>query len=260
MDLKLKDKVAIVTGGGKGIGAGIVMSLASEGAKVVLVDRNQGVSEKLVKQLTDKGLQAYAIIGDLVKDGFCEQIILRTLEKYKQIDILVNNAGKNDSVGIDSSPQKFMDSLYLNIVHCYALVHYALPVLKKRRGTIINISSKVAQTGQGNTSGYAASKGAMNALTREWALDFAKYHIRVNTVVPAEVLTPLYETWLNSLENKEATLKRINHLIPLGNRMTTSEEIADMVTFLASSKSSHTTGQMIYVDGGYTHLDRAYSS
>ncbi len=260
MDLKLKDKVAIVTGSGKGIGAGIVKSLAFEGAKVVIVDRNQGVTEKLVKQLANKGLQVYPIIGDLTKDGFCEQIISRTLEKYQQIDILVNNAGKNDSVGINSSPEKFMDSLHLNIVHCYALVHYALPVLKKRQGTIINVSSKVAQTGQGNTSGYAASKGAMNALTREWALDFAKYHVRVNTVVPAEVLTPLYETWLNSLENRESALKKINNLIPLGNRMTTSEEIADMVTFLASPKSNHTTGQIIYVDGGYTHLDRAYSS
>ena len=153
-----------------------------------------------------------------------------------------------------------MASLQKNIFHVFALTHYALDALIASKGFIINISSKVADTGQGDTSGYAASKGAMNALTREWALSLAKDGIRVNTVVPAEVMTPLYQNWLNTLEDPEATVKQIEARIPFGNRMTTSAEIANMVVFIASDKSSHTTGQILYPDGGYVHFDRSYGS
>ena len=124
----------------------------------------------------------------------------------------------------------------------------------------INVSSKVAVTGQGSTSGYAAAKGAMNALTREWAIALASDNVRVNCVVPAECITPQYQKWFDSLNDPEATRKGIEHLVPLGERMTTPEELADMIVFLASPRSSHTTGQIVFVDGGYTHLDRAISA
>ena len=107
------------------------------------------------------------------------------------------------------------------------------------------------------TSGYAASKGAMNGLTREWALDLRKKSIRVNAIIPAECMTPLYEAWLATLDNAEATVDKINKTIPFENRMTTCEELAATTVFTASARSSHTTGQILYVDGGYTHLDRA---
>jgi len=126
----------------------------------------------------------------------------------------------------------------------------------------ISGASQVAPTiyatpGQGNTSGYASSKGAIMALTREWAAELLPYKIRVNTVIPAEVMTPLYQNWLNTFPDPEPKLQAILAKIPLENRMTTAEEIAAMVTFLISEKSGHTTGQHIFVDGGYTHLDRA---
>lgn len=121
----------------------------------------------------------------------------------------------------------------------------------------MNIGSKTAETGQGNTSAYAAANGGRNALTREWAVELLKYGIRVNAVIVAECFTPLYEKWINTLPNSETKLKEITAKIPFENRMTTAEEIANMVTFLLSEKSSHTTGQMIHVDGGYVHLDRA---
>jgi L-fucose dehydrogenase len=150
-----------------------------------------------------------------------------------------------------------MASLHRNLVHYYLLAQHTLPYLKKSKGAIVNITSKTAETGQGNTSAYAAANGGRNALTREWAVELLPYQIRVNAVVVAESWTPLYEKWLNTLPEPEKMLKKINQRIPLENRMTTCEEIGQMVAFLLSEKSSHTTGQLIHVDGGYVHLDRA---
>jgi L-fucose dehydrogenase len=129
--------------------------------------------------------------------------------------------------------------------------------LKESRGSIVNIGSKTALTGQGGTSGYTASKGAILALTREWAVELLDYGIRVNSVVPAEVMTPLYQQWLDTFPDPETKLKTIVSKIPLGKRMTTTDEIAAMVVFLISGRARHTTGQHILVDGGYVHLDRA---
>jgi len=124
----------------------------------------------------------------------------------------------------------------------------------------VNITSKTAETGQGGTSAYAAANGGRNALTREWAVELLKYGIRVNAIVVAESWTPLYEKWISSLPNPEEKLKSIVAKIPFENRMTTAEEIANMTVFLLSPKSSHTTGQLIHVDGGYVHLDRALAN
>ncbi len=177
-----------------------------------------------------------------------------------RIDGLVNNAGVNDGVGLESGNyEQFIASLHKNLVHYYLLAHHALPELKKSKGAIVNISSKVAETGQGNTSAYAASNGGRNALTREWAVELLPHGIRVNAIIVAECWTPLYENWLKTLPNPDEKLRSITSKIPLEQRMTTAEEIANMAVFLLSERSSHTTGQLIHVDGGYTHLDRAIS-
>jgi L-fucose dehydrogenase len=257
MDLRIQDKVIIVTGGSSGIGEGISRCLALEGAIPVIASRDVEPSEKLVAELKVSGKEAYFVQVELSSVQACKNVVDRTLEKYGRIDGLVNNAGINDSVGLESgSPDQFISSLEKNLFHYYNLAHYSLEALKKSKGAIVNISSKTALTGQGDTSGYAAAKGGQLALTREWAVELLKYGIRVNAVIPAEVMTPLYKKWLEKFEDPKATLDSITKIIPLENRMTTTEEIADMAVFLMSGRASHITGQFLFVDGGYVHLDR----
>src|SRR5205823_6273562 len=209
MDLRLKGKVVLITGGAKGIGAAIVRGCCAEGAIPVIVDRDEKAGEQLQAELRA------------------------------------------------SRTERFVTSLERNLVHYYAMAHHALGALKRARGSIVNISSKTAVTGQGGTSGYVASKGAILGLTREWAAELLPYGIRVNAVVPAEVMTPLYQQWLATYPDPQQKLKEIVSKIPLEKRMTKAEEIAAMVLFLISEQASHITGQHLFVDGGYAHLDRA---
>lgn len=258
MDLQLKDKVIIVTGGARGIGKGISLLLAREGAIAVIISRTAAESIKTVNEIELAGGKAFQIEANLSEPSACEEAVKAVISKFGRIDGLVNNAGENDGVGLQSGNyEKFMQSIHKNLVHYYLMAHFALPELIKSQGSILNISSKTAETGQGGTSAYAASNGGRNALTREWAVELLPHNIRVNAVVVAECWTPLYERWLNTVEKPEEKLKSIVDKIPLGKRMTTVEEIANMVVFLLSPLSSHTTGQIIYVDGGYVHLDRS---
>jgi len=261
MDLQLTEKVIIVTGGAKGIGEGIVKVLANEGAIPCIVGRSEADNMKVVHAVEATGGKAFHVVAELTKPEECEKAVLAVIKQFGRIDGLVNNAGVNDGVGLESGNyEKFMASLHKNVVHYYLMAHYALPALKESKGAILNITSKTADTGQGNTSAYAAANGGRNALTREWAVELLKYGIRVNAIVVAECWTPLYENWIKTLPDPEGKLREIASKIPLGNRMTTAEEIANMTAFLLSEKSSHTTGQLIYVDGGYVHLDRALAN
>lgn len=261
MDLDLKDKVVLVSGGAKGIGEAIVKVLAAEGATPVILGRNEKDNIKVVGEIEALGVKAFQVIAELSDPTSCEEAIKTVIKKLGRIDGLVNNAGVNDGVGLENGNyEKFMASLHTNVVHYYLLAHYALPELIKSGGAIVNIASKTAITGQGNTSAYAASNGGRIALTREWAVELLKYNIRVNAVIVSESYTPAYEKWIRTLANPEQKLKEIESKIPLGNRMTKPEEIANAVVFLLSSKSSHTTGQLVYVDGGYVHLDRALAN
>lgn len=258
MDLELKNKVIIVSGGAKGIGAGIAEVLAAEGALPVIIGRNEMDNKLQVDKMKSGGGQVGHVVAELTDPQECKRAIEEVVNTYGRIDGLVNNAGVNDGIGLENgSYEEFMTSLHRNLIHYYLLAHHALPELKKSKGSIVNITSKTADTGQGNTSAYAAANGGRNALTREWAVELLKYGIRVNAVVVAECYTPLYEKWIATLPNPDVKLEEIRSRIPLENRMTTPEEIANTVCFLLSSRSSHTTGQLIYVDGGYVHLDRA---
>ncbi len=258
MDLNLKDKVIIVTGGAKGIGEGIVEVLAREGAIPAIVGRNEDDNRAALAKIQNKGFQ---VVAELTRPEECRNAVEKVVRQFGRIEGLVNNAGVNDGINLENgSYEGFMASLHKNLVHYYLMAHYALPELKKTKGAIVNIGSKVAETGQGGTSAYAAANGGRNALTREWAVELLKYGIRVNAIIVAESYTPLYEKWIRTLPDPEEKLREINERIPLGNRMTTSEEIANTAVFLLSERSSHTTGQLIHVDGGYVHLDRSLSA
>ncbi len=257
MNLELQNKVIIVTGGAKGIGQGIVRLLAAEGAIPVIVGRDAADNYKLVDELNGKGHRVSQVVAELTNPEAAKIAVETVLQEFGEIHGLVNNAGVNDGVGLELGDyERFMASLHKNLVHYYLMAKYALPALIKTKGAIVNITSKTAETGQGNTSAYAAANGGRNALTREWAVELLKYGIRVNAIVVAECWTPLYENWIKTLPNPQEKLEEINASIPLENRMTTAEEIANMAVFLLSEKSSHTTGQLIHVDGGYVHLDR----
>lgn len=258
MDLQLKDKVVLVSGGAKGIGEAICKALAAENAIPIIIGRNIADNDKLKNDILALGGQCASVVAELSNPADCQRAVAEAVAIYGRIDGLVNNAGLNDGVGLEhGNYEDFVQSLHYNVVHYYLLAHHALPYLKKSKGSIVNISSKTGLTGQGETSGYAAANGGRNALTREWAVELLKYNIRVNAIVVAECWTPQYERWIQTLPNAEEKLKEINSRIPLQNRMTTPAEIANTAVFLLSEKSSHTTGQLLYVDGGYVHLDRA---
>lgn len=258
MDLELKDKVIIVTGGAKGIGAAIVRACAAEGAIPVIVGRDPEAGREVQSEIQRTGARCELISVELSVPENCSLSVDQVVQKFGHVDALINNAGRNDKVGLEQgNPQEYVASLHRNLVHYYAMAHYALPHLQRSKGSIVNVGSKTAVTGQGSTSGYASSKGAIMALTREWAAELLPYGIRVNTVIPAEVMTPLYRSWLDTFPNPQEKLANIIAKIPLEKRMTTADEIAAMVVFLISPKSSHTTGQHLFVDGGYVHLDRA---
>ncbi|RTD96434.1 SDR family oxidoreductase [Variovorax atrisoli] len=256
MDLHLKDKVVIVTGGGSGIGAAISATLAQEGAVPVILGKNP-LDASFEEGL--RGLQPRTRFFqlELMEEAACAKAVADTAAEFGRIDGLVNNAGVNDSVGLEAGRDAFVSSLERNLIHCYVMAHQCLPHLKASRGAIVNISSKTAVTGQGNTSGYTAAKGAQLSLTREWAASLLEDGVRVNAVIPAEVMTPLYQRWISAFDEPDRKLADITDKIPLGRRMTTPEEIANNVVFLLSERASHTTGQWVFVDGGYTHLDRA---
>ncbi len=257
MNLRLDKKIVIVTGGAKGIGEGIVKFLADEKAIPVIVGRNEADNLKLVSEIEHTGAEAFQVVAELTRPEDCKKAVDVALERFGRIDGLVNNAGVNDGVGLENgSYEKFMESLHRNLVHYYLMAHFALPALISSKGSIVNIGSRTAETGQGGTSAYAASNGGRNALTREWAVELLKYGIRVNALIVADCWTPLYEKWINTFPDPEAKRAAIESVIPLEKRMTTAEEIAAMVVFLLSEKSSHTTGQLIHVDGGFVHLDR----
>lgn len=259
MDLGLRDKVVIVTGGGAGIGGAISLALAKEGAIPVIFARRAPEADFLA------ALQAYSPQADWVQvelshDDQVRAAVDTARKRWGQVYGLVNNAGNNDGVGLDAGPEAFRASLDNNLVHCYLLAHLLVGDLKAAKGAIVNISSKTAVTGQGNTSAYVAAKAAQLGLTREWAAALAGDGVRVNAVIPAEVMTPLYDRWLKSLDDPKAKLTEITARIPLEGRMTLDTEIAATTVFALSSKAGHTTGQWLFVDGGYTHLDRSLST
>ena len=251
MDLALKDKVVLITGGAKGIGAAIAQTVAQEGAIPVIVDRDQEAAEKLRAELQERGSISYVVIAELATAEACSGAVEQTLKKFARIDALVNNAGVNDGVGLEKgTPDQFVVSLQRNLLHYYHMAHYAVPHLKRAGGCIVSISSKTAVTGQGGTSGYVASKGAILALTRAMQVDYAPFGIRVNALLPGTIHTPFVEKYLReSYPNREDGLNQIRKR-QLTSELGKPEDVASAALFLASDESSFVMGTGLFVDGG----------
>ena len=258
MDLGLQGRVVAVTGGASGIGAAVSEVLAEEGAVPVVIARRDP-PEGFMAALRERSAGAGFVKADLARDAEVRAAVAALRAGWGQVYGIVNNAGANDSVGLDAGPEAFRASLDQNLIHYYTLVHLLQEDLKAQVGAVVNVSSKTAVTGQGRTSAYVAAKAAQLGLTREWAAALAPHGVRVNAVLPAEVMTPLYERWIRTFPDPEAEIARIGSKVPLGHRMTTAREIADAVVWLLSARASHVTGQWIFPDGGYVHLDRALS-
>ncbi|HEX8302661.1 SDR family oxidoreductase [Sphingomonas sp.] len=256
MKLGLEGKVVIVTGGGAGIGGAISTVLAEEGAIPAILGRSP-LKPDFEARIRALQPETIFIQAEMTDDAACAAAVAEVAARGRGIHGLVNNAGTNDGVGLEAGTEAFLRSVTSNLGHYYGMLHHCLPHLKASKGSVVNISSKTAVTGQGGTSGYVAAKAAQLGLTREWAAGLLDDGIRVNAVIPAEVMTPLYESWIKTFDDPEAKLALITARIPLGKRMTTDREIADTTVFLLSPRAAHTTGQWVFVDGGYTHLDRA---
>ena len=256
MELGLEKKVILVTGGASGIGGDIVKKLQDLGATPIVLDRLNKSEAKWEQKYFSKG-DFHWVKLDLTEEDACRDAVHEIANRFGRIDGLVNNAGVNDRAGLTSSLEHFRASIEANLTHYFTMAHLCFEMLKKNKGSIVNIGSKVSFTGQGGTSGYTASKGGVTSLTREWAVDLAAFGVRVNAVIPGEVMTPMYKNWVNSFDSPEEKLQEITANIPLENRMTSSSEVAMAVIFLLSQWSAHTTGQFLFVDGGYSHLDRS---
>jgi NAD(P)-dependent dehydrogenase (short-subunit alcohol dehydrogenase family) len=243
----LSGKVAIVTGGSRGIGAGIAKRLAEEGAKVAITSRGAEQLEKTARAIESAGGTALAIPGDAGSKDDVEAMFARVLDAWGGVDILVNNAGwANPIVHILEMDQEHWDTVIrTNLTSVYLHCHRAANIMVDRgtQGSIINISSFAAQRAHRYMAAYDATKGGMNAMTRTMAIDLAPFKIRVNVVEPGAIHTEEFEA-----AGEEAKQRR-GQTVPLG-RVGYPEDVAGAVAFLASDDASYITGQIVTVDGG----------
>jgi 3-oxoacyl-[acyl-carrier protein] reductase len=244
--MKLKDQVALVTGGSRGIGRGIVQAFAAEGARVAFVYRsNQASADALAAELAQCGRPALALQADVAHPEAAAYCVERAEKEWGRFDILVNNAGIiRDDLFVRMEPEAWQSVLSTNLGGTYNFCRaVAYTLMKQRRGRIINISSVAADhVNQGQTN-YAASKGAINALTRALAVELASRGVTVNAIAPGFIETDMSE----AVRNKAGDL--IKKFIPM-RRLGQPDDIARVAVFLASSDSAYMTGQILTVDGG----------
>ena len=249
MDLfNLSERVAIVTGGGRGIGFAIAKSLASSGAFVVIADINSEGAEKATATIRAEGMQAKSIEVDVTKRNSVQDMVTQTMEGSGQIDILVNCAGIILRKPIEEVTDEEWDSILdVNLRGVFLCSQIAgREMIKRKQGKIINISSNIAQVLQPSRGVYAVSKAGVSHLTKVMALEWAPYHINVNAIAPAPTMTDLNKKFFD--EHPEDYQERLRS-IPMG-RLGDPQDYVGMAIFLASGASDFVTGQTIFVDGG----------
>ena len=241
MDLRIKDKVYLVTGGGSGIGGGISVALAREGAIPVILGRSPLQKSFRAEVRALQPLMHFIQI-ELTDEQACADAVQEAVSMYGRIDGLINCAGGNDNVSLETGVEAFRVSLERNLVHYYTMAHYCIGELKKSKGSILNVSSKTALTGQGGTSGYTAAKGGILSLTREWAASYLKDGIRVNAVAPGVIQTDM------CAHVDPSVMEGLRQQTPI-ERLGTPEDIARAMVYLADA--AFVTGQVLPVNGGF---------
>jgi NAD(P)-dependent dehydrogenase (short-subunit alcohol dehydrogenase family) len=250
--MKLQEKVAIVTGSGRGIGQGIARVFSQEGAKVVVVDIIEDLGKNMADELGAAEGKAMFVHTDLKSGESVQKMISTTIKTFGKLDILVNNAGYHLSKNVEeTSEEEWEFIINTNLRSTFLCSKYALPHLRKTRGNIINISSMVGIVGQPNAGAYSATKGGQIAMSKGMAIDFAPDGIRVNVICPGWIQTPLVEDWFSQQNDPEASRKYIFGQHPLG-RIGTIEECGKAALFLASDDAAFVTGITLPIDGGVT--------
>lgn len=250
--MKLKDKVAIITGSSKGIGLGIAQVFHKEGAKVVVTCRTESEGKKTADELDAAQGKAIFVKTDVTKSQDIQNLINITIKTFGKLDILVNNAGYHISKNAEQTSEEEWEFLQnTNLRSTFLCSKYALEHLKKTKGNIINISSMVGVVGQPNAAAYSATKGGQIAMTKNMAIDFAPDGIRVNVICPGWIQTPLVEDWFEQQQDPEAVRKYIYAQHPLG-RIGTIEECGYLAAFIASDEAAFITGTRFDIDGGVT--------
>ncbi len=247
---RLDNKVAIVTGAAMGIGKAAAVALARDGARLAISDINDAVGLATVKEIEAAGGKAFFQHADVSVSSDVEYLVEATVKRYGRLDILVNNAGIAISgSAVDISEEDWNRTLNTNLTSVWRGLKYAIPHMLSEGGSIINVSSVQSLVGFKGWSAYAAAKGGINGLTRQAAIDYAPYKIRINAIAPGTIMTPMNERIFEAATDKEALIKEWNSLHPLG-RFGQPYEVGNLIAFLASEDASFITGEIIRVDGG----------
>jgi len=250
--LRFRDRVVVVTGGAKGIGEGCCRVFCREGGHVAILDRDASSAEVLAAGLTNSGPgSAASVVCDVADHEQLYAAIEHVAARFGRIDCLINNAGVHpDATSLDDTSVEDMERLMrVNYVSTFAGCKYAMPYLRKTRGTIVNMSSMTAVLGQHFSTAYCATKAAQVGLTKALAIEAGPDGVRVNAILPSNVDTPLMREWAASLADPQSALDRVAALQVFG-RMASPEEIGRIALFLATEDSSFVTGQAIEAEGG----------
>lgn len=251
--MKLKDRVAIVTGGASGIGAASARLFAAEGAKVALVDQNGAGLKKVAGEIEAEGGRAITIAADVSSDAKARAGVACVLEQWRRIDVLLTAAGVSPGGTVDTIDEAAWDRTFaINVKGTYLWIHYAIPhMIAANKGAIVTIGSQLAQSSAGKKAAYVASKGAIASFTKTIAVDHAQQGVRVNALMPGVIDTSMSARSLKCYADPEAMKAYWKERHPMG-RIGQPEEVARAALFLASDDSSFVTGTLLFVDGGWT--------
>lgn len=250
--MRLAGKIALITGSASGIGKGSALLFAQEGATVIVNDLDMVKGETTVKEITQAGGKAVFIQADVTDPASVQAMVTEIIEQFGQVDVLFNNAGISGVGALHEVESDLWDRVMnVNIRGVYLPSKYVLPhMMERKSGSIINMSSCVAEIGLAKRASYSATKGAVLALTKSMQVDYAPYHIRVNALLPGTILTPFVENYLNnSYEDSDTAIGSIKKR-QLSGELGRPEDVAFAALFLASDESKFMMGSPLYIDGG----------